>query len=29
VGSGFWALSLMLASGRVKPAAQFRIEEGD
>jgi len=29
VGSGFWALSLMLASGRVQPAAQFRIEEGD
>jgi len=29
VGSGFWALSLMLGSGRVKPAAQFRAEEGD
>lgn len=29
VGSGFWALSLMLSSGRVKPAAQFRVEEGD
>ncbi|MFH1149319.1 MAG: hypothetical protein V1748_02470 [Actinomycetota bacterium] len=29
VGSGFWALSQMLSSGRVKPASQIRIEEGD
>lgn len=29
VGSGFWALSVMLSSGRVRPAAQFRVEEGD
>jgi uncharacterized protein YhhL (DUF1145 family) len=29
VGSGFWALSQMLSSGRVKPASQLRAEEGD
>jgi len=29
VGSGFWALSIMLATGRIKPAAQFRVEDGD
>ena len=29
VGSGFWALSLMLSSGRVVPAAAFRAQDGD
>jgi hypothetical protein len=29
VGTGFWALSLMLGSGHVKRAAAFRTREGD
>ncbi len=29
VGSGFWALSMMLSSGKVKPAAAFRTQDGD